>query len=313
MRVIFCGTPEIAVPSLRSLAEIAEIVGVVCQPDRPAGRGMRLTPPPVKVEAITRGWEVFQPLKVRDGTLSDWMRARNADFSLVIAYGRILSADALNSTRLGCLNLHASILPEYRGAAPIQRALMDGKSETGVCLMQMDEGMDTGPVLTERRLQIAPEDNAGSLAEKLGDLAAAITREELPRFMNGELCAIAQDHGRASYAPPLSKEDAVLDFRRPTSHLIAHVRGLSPRPAASCFLDDARTKRFKLSKVMAFAGEISLMPGQVEQREDQLLIGSSDGALVVIEAQLEGKNKQSGQDLLRGRALRPGMTLTGTA
>lgn len=311
MRVIFCGTPEIAVPSLRSLAEIAEVVGVVCQPDRPAGRGMRLTPPPVKVEAIDQGFEVYQPLKVRDGTLAEWMRQRHADFALVIAYGRILTAEALNSTRLGCLNLHASILPEYRGAAPIQRVLMDGKSETGVCLMQMDEGMDTGPVLSERRLQIAPEDDAGSLAEKLGQLAATITKEDLPRFMNGELRAVAQDHARASYAPPLSKQDAVLDFHHPTSHLVAHVRGLSPRPGASCFLDETRTARFKLYKVRAFEAALTLPPGQVHEQDGQLVIGSADGALLVVEGQLEGKNKQSGADLLRGRVLRPGMRLTG--
>jgi methionyl-tRNA formyltransferase len=192
VRTIFCGTPEIAVPSLLALSEISEIVGVVCQPDRPAGRGMRLTPPAVKVAAERASWEVFQPTKMRDGSLARWMSDKRADLALVIAYGRILTADTLCAPRLGCLNLHASLLPRYRGAAPIQRALMNGERETGVCLMQMDEGMDTGPVLACHGLTITPDDDAGTLTEKLGQLAATVTRTELPRFFRGELQPVPQ-------------------------------------------------------------------------------------------------------------------------
>jgi len=322
VRAIFCGTPEIAVPSLRALGEIAEIVGVVCQPDRPAGRGMKLSPPAVKVAAQAAGWEVYQPYKVRDGELERWMRDRHADLALVIAYGRILTSQVLSAPRLGCVNLHASLLPKYRGAAPIQRALMDGQEVTGVCLMQMDAGMDTGPVLTRRELPIEPSDDAGTLAEKLGQLAAAITREDVPRFFRDELHAQPQDHDQATYAPPLTKEDVVLDFRADSAKLVAQIRGLSPKPGAVCFYDEARTKRLKIARAEVVPqGQVKipgLRPGVVAtladvlgQVGDQLLVGTGDGSIMVREGQVEGKKPQTGAELLRGRAVSPGQQLFG--
>ena len=147
MRALFFGTPEIAVPALDALCEVADVVGVVCQPDRPAGRGMKLRPPPVKRRALERGLEVVQPTKIRRGPFVEWVQEKQADVALVIAYGRILRSNVLTAPRCGCMNLHASLLPRYRGAAPINWAVVGGESETGVCLMQMDEGMDTGPCL----------------------------------------------------------------------------------------------------------------------------------------------------------------------
>ena len=214
MKVVFCGTPEIAVPALDALAEIAEIPGVVCQPDRPSGRGLKLNAPAVKKRALEMGLEVYQPTKMRDGSLGRWMREKQADAALVIAYGRILTLDSLKAPRLGCVNLHASLLPLYRGAAPIQRVLMDGRAETGVCLMQMDEGMDTGPVLAEHRLPILHEDDAATLTEKLGRLAAEVTRQEVPRFLRGELTPRNQDHSLATHAPPITREDSPLDWSK---------------------------------------------------------------------------------------------------
>ncbi len=309
MRVVFCGTPEIAVPSLRALCGIAEVVGVVSQPDRPSGRGMKLTAPPVKVEALSRGLEVFQPTKVRDGTLARWMGDRNADFALVIAYGRILTKETLAAPERGCLNLHASLLPDYRGAAPIQRALMDGRDETGICLMQMDEGMDTGPVLARRALSIQADDDAGSLAQRLSILAAEVTREELPRFMNGELSATPQDHHLASYAPPLTHEETWLDFGRPASRLTHTVRGLAPRPGAVCLIPGDHPKRLKVLKARVSENHARLRPGEIGTEADGLLIGTADGALHVLQGQLEGKKAQSGSELLRGRAVQPGLIL----
>lgn len=322
VRAIFCGTPEIAVPSLLALGEIGEIVGVVCQPDRPAGRGMKLSPPAVKVAAQDAGWEVYQPHKVRDGTLEHWMRDRRADLAVVIAYGRILTPQVLSAPRLGCINLHASLLPQYRGAAPIARALMDGVDITGVCLMQMDAGMDTGPVLSRRELLIAQQDNAGTLAEKLGRLAATITTEDVPRFYRGELCAVPQDHERATYAPPLTKEDAVLDFRAGSAQLVARIRGLNPKPGAVCFYDAAQTKRLKIARaevVPQSHGQLpGLRPGVVAtladvfgEVGDQLLVGTGDGSIWVREGQVEGKKPQTGPELLRGRAVSPGQQLFG--
>jgi len=322
VRAIFCGTPEIAVPSLRALSEIAEIAGVVCQPDRPAGRGMKLTPPAVKVAAQAAGWQVYQPHKVRDGALERWMLDQHADLALVIAYGRILTQEVLSAPRLGCVNLHASLLPLYRGAAPIQRALMDGVDVTGVCLMQMDVGMDTGPVLARRELPIASEDDAGSLAEKLGQLAAAITREEVPRFVAGQLHPEQQDHSRATYAPPLTKEDASLDFGRSSAQLVAHIRGLSPRPGAVCFYDAAQTKRLKITRATPVPraqlsasglgpGVVAALPDTSGKVGDQLVLGTADGGIVVHEGQVEGKKPQTGAELLRGRAVSPGQQLFG--
>lgn len=318
MRVIFCGTPEIAVPSLLALGQIAEIAGVVCQPDRPAGRGMKVLPPAVKIAADELQLEVFQPTKMRDGSLAAWMRERSADLALVIAYGRILTADTLSAPRLGCVNLHASLLPKYRGAAPIQRALMDGDTETGVCLMQMDEGMDTGPVLARHVLSIAPEDDAGTLAEKLGQLAATVTREDLPRFFRGELHASPQEHSRATHAPPITKADTLLDFARPSTRIVAQVRGLSPKPGAVCFLDEALSKRFKILRATSrpasplLGAELGdLSPGVVSAHGTELVIGTGSGALVVLEGQMEGKKQQSGAELLRGRAVVPGQQLFG--
>lgn len=185
MRAIFFGTPDIAVPSLEALREVAEVVAVVCQPDRPAGRGLELRAPPVKERALALGFEVVQPEKVKTPEFAAWVEARKADVALVIAYGRILPKAVLEGPRRGCMNLHASLLPRYRGAAPIQWAIVRGETETGVCLMQMDEGMDTGPVFTRRAIPIGRDETAGELGGRLGRLAAELVREDLPRAVAG--------------------------------------------------------------------------------------------------------------------------------
>ncbi len=308
MRAIFCGTPEIAVPSLEALAEIADIVGVVCQPDRPAGRGMRLRPPAVKVRALERGLDVHQPVKVRDGSLAEWMRNKDADLALVIAYGRILTAETLLAPRLGCVNLHASLLPEFRGAAPIQRAIMAGKTETGVCLMQMDEGMDTGDVLACRAVPIDPVDNAGTLAVKLAETAARLTRDEIPRFFRGELAAKPQDHVYATHAPPITKEDTKLNLNSPATDLVNQVRGLAPRPGAACDLSRVgeETRRLKVLQARVFSDGPSLDPGEVRWEGTHLVVGTADGSIEILSAQPEGKKPQGPVDLKNGRVLLDG-------
>ena len=307
MRAIFFGTPEIAVPSLKALAEIAEIVGVVCQPDRPGGRGMKMQMPAVKSCAVSLGCDVFQPTRVRDGTLSDWVRKRAPDFALVIAYGRIFSLDTLTSPRLGCLNLHASILPELRGAAPIQRALMEGKTETGVCLMQMDEGMDTGDVLACRKLAIHDSDNAGTLSARLGELAAVVTSEEIPRFVRGELSPHKQDHTRATYAPPLTKEEARLTFHLPPLALVNRIRGLAPRPGAWCEIKGKNGgSRLKVQEARVWEDNGPWAPGRVQWLGGNLLVGAQGGALQILLAQPEGKKVLSPEELKNGRVLSDG-------
>lgn len=308
MKVIFCGTPEIAVPSLNALVEICDVVGVVCQPDRPSGRGMKLRPPAVKARALELELPVFQPTKMKDGSLAAWIREKDADAALVIAYGRILTLESLQAPRLGCVNLHASLLPEYRGAAPIQRVLMDGKSETGVCLMQMDEGMDTGDVLACHRLGIEQDDNAGTLAVKLGELAAKVTRTEMPRFLRGDLSSTPQDHESATHAPPIGKADQPLSFKRTAEELCHQVRGLAPRPSATTHIERENEAPRRLKVLSATLSDLPLQlgPGEVAAEQGRLVVGTRNGLLEIVTAQVEGKKPQSGRDLLNGRVLREG-------
>lgn len=312
MKVIFCGTPEIAVPALEALAEIAEIPGVVCQPDKPSGRGLKLKPPAVKKRALEMGLEVHQPTKMRDGSFAEWMREKDADLALVIAYGRLLTEDTLRAPRLGCVNLHASLLPLYRGAAPIQRAIMDGQSETGVCLMQMDAGMDTGPVLAEHRLSIGDQETASELAVRLGQLAADVTRQELPRFVAGELTVREQEHARATHAAMISRDDSPINWQHGAKEIGQQIRGLAPRPGATCAIQspDGSVKRLKLLKSQLSQLPLKLAPGEVGAEQGHLLIGTGNGLLEVLEAQLEGRKASSGRDLLNGRALVPGTLLS---
>src|SRR5689334_20250065 len=192
MRAVFFGTPELAVPSLRALSEVSEVVGVVCQPDRPAGRGLELRQPAVKRVALELGLTVYQPEKVRTGELANWLLERDLDVALVLAYGRILPKPVLEAPRRGCVNLHASLLPRYRGAAPIQWAIVRGEQQTGISLMQMDEGLDSGPVYSRHEIGIGPDETGAELAARLSELAAQVVRADLARVVKGELRAEAQ-------------------------------------------------------------------------------------------------------------------------
>lgn len=272
---------------------------------------MKLHQPAVKSRALALGFEVYQPEKVRDGSLAKWMREKNADLALVIAYGRILTAETLKAPRLGCVNLHASLLPEFRGAAPIQRALMAGKTETGVCLMQMDEGMDTGDILSCHKMPILPEDDAGTLAAKLAEVAATVTREELPRFIRGELSAQKQDEKRATYAPPIGKEDTRLHWDRSPEEIVGQVRGLSPRPGASCFVArQGETPRLlKILSARVWSTPESLPAGRVLWASKHLLVGTAGLPVEILLAQPEGKKPQRAADLRNGRVLLEGDTL----
>jgi len=270
---------------------------------------MQLKAPAVKVRALELGIDVYQPEKVRDGSLARYLEERAADFALVIAYGRILDERVLRAPRLGCVNLHASLLPLYRGAAPIQRALMDGQRETGVCLMQMDAGMDTGPVLATHRLNITDSDGAGSLFEKLGHLAAEVTRVELPRFVRGELSAVEQDHASATHAPPIGRADTWLDPERPAEELAHRVRGLSPRPGARIEIErgDVAPRNLRIARAHAEPGTLPV--GRVQVSGGRLLVGTGQGHLVIDEAQLEGRKQLPARDLISGRALQDGDVL----
>jgi methionyl-tRNA formyltransferase len=307
VRTVFFGTPAVAVPALRALAESSTVAGVVCQPDRPAGRGLGLHEPEVKVAARELGLDVYQPAKVRTGELADWVTVRRAEVAVVMAYGRILPRAVLDAPAHGCINLHASLLPRYRGAAPIQWAIMRGETETGITLMQMDDGMDTGPIYTQRIVPIGPDETAGELAARLAELAARVVREDVARVIGGELRGGPQAHDRATYAPPLTRDDARIDWARPAAELHDQVRGLAPQPGAFTLVG-GRVLRVLAARVVSH--ETQGAPGQVSiTPQRQIYVHTSSRTLEVLLGQVEGRKVLDASSLVNGRALSNGTML----
>jgi methionyl-tRNA formyltransferase len=289
---------------------------------------MKLHEPPVKVAARELGLEVYQPLKVRTGELEAWLRERKPDVAVVLAYGRILPPPVLSAPRLGCINLHASLLPRHRGAAPIQWAILEGDRETGISLMQMDEGMDTGPVFTTRVISISDRTTAGELTEALAELAATLIREDLPRACAGEFALRAQDHARATHAPPIEREHTLLDFTTSALSLARRVRAFAPQPGAQTSLGGKLFKVLEATPAgeldasatapvegaptegLAGAAPASPLPGTVCVGDDhRVFIVTGDGHLELHRAQLEGRKPLPIRDLVNGRALTSGMVL----
>lgn len=304
-RAAFMGTPAFAVPCLEALFDVADVVLVVTQPDKPQGRGLTLTPPPVKVLAQERGVPVIQPTKVRDGVLRDELLRLKLDFALVVAYGRILPEDVLSAPRLGCVNVHGSLLPRFRGAAPIQWAVIDGHEETGVCLMQMDAGMDTGPELARRALRIKENETSGALAERLSQLSGTLIREELPRFVRGELRAVPQPSEGVSHARMLEKNDGALDFTQPAQAVHNRVRGVSPWPGAFTALHGRRIK-VHVTRVLEREGQHGTPGSVVSADAGGIVVACGQGLVRIDELQAEGKKKMSAGVYLAGHPLKPG-------
>lgn len=306
-RALFFGTPQIAVPSLEALASVADVVAVVCQPDRPAGRGLALAAPPVKERALALGLPVAQPAKIRTPEFAAWAVEQRPDFALVIAYGRILPKAILEAPRRGCLNLHASLLPKYRGAAPITWAIARGEVETGISLMQMDEGCDTGPVFTQHSIPIGAEMTADELTVELGQLAAAVVRGDVVRAALGEIESTPQESALATQAPLLQKEDGLIDWSRDMQSLHDHVRAMTSWPGAFTHAGG------KLLKVLATqrGGETAAAPpGTVVVADKRAVeVACGRGTLRLLRAQLEGKKPLSAPELVSGRALSSGMVL----
>ena len=309
-RALFFGTPDFAVPCLDALAKIADIVCVITQPDRPKGRGLELAPPPVKVRAMALGVPVLQPVKVRTPEFAAELRALDAELAVVVAYGRILTRAVLDAPRRGCLNVHGSLLPRWRGAAPIQWAIASGDAETGVCLMQMDEGLDTGPVLARRALPIGPNETAGELAERLSQLGAQLLTEELPRYLAGLLGAVPQADAGMTLAPILEKTHGAIDWSKRAQQAHDLVRGMTPWPGAYTRLAAGATLKVHATHVTADAG-MSAAPGTVlhADRASGLVIACGEGALALDAVQPEGKRRMATTDYLAGRALGVGDVL----
>jgi methionyl-tRNA formyltransferase len=307
MRSIFFGTPELAVPSLDALADVSEICGVVCQPDRPVGRGLALTAPPVKVRALERELEVVQPTKLKTGELAEWVRSKNADVALVIAYGRILPPDVLAATGKGFVNVHASLLPRYRGAAPITWAIVRGEAETGVTLMLLDAGMDTGPMLDRFVIPILPDETAGELSVRIAALGALAVRTHLARFVAGELVATPQDSSLATLAPMLDKKDGLIDWSHAARRVHDHVRGMNPWPGAFTTLQ-GKTVKVHATQVSPLA-RAGAVPGEVIGADKSRVLvacGDAGRSSELVRVQLEGKKAVRAADWHMGRGVKEG-------
>jgi methionyl-tRNA formyltransferase len=308
MRAVFFGTPQIAVPALHALTQVAEVAAVVCQPDRPSGRGLKVAPPPIKEAATQLGLDVHQPTKVRTGELATWLREKHADVALVMAYGRILPGDVLAAARRGAMNLHASLLPKYRGAAPINWAIVRGEAETGISLMQMDEGLDTGPVYSRHVLPILATETAGSLAERIATLAASVVHSDLAAAVEGRLQAEPQDEALASHAPLIEREHLRIDWGRPALDIARLIRGMSPRPGAFTLLGD-KTLRVLDARPEAGPMPPGAAPGTLSVLGKRVLAATGSGQLELLVAQVEGKKALSAADLINGRVLVEGAVL----
>ncbi|HXU72773.1 MAG TPA: methionyl-tRNA formyltransferase [Polyangia bacterium] len=305
LRVVFMGSPEFAVPCLDALLATENVVAVVTQPDKPAGRGLGLQPPAVKVRALAAGVPVMQPTSVRKPPFLDELRALAPDVCVVVAYGKILPPEVLAAPKHGCLNVHASLLPKYRGAAPIQWAIIRGERETGVTLMQMDAGMDTGDMLAKRTLAIDEWVTAGQLHTRLAPLGAELLVEGLAKLTAGTLVREKQDDAAATMAPMLTKETGRVDFAAGARVVRDLVRGCDPWPTAYTSLGGEPLKLFR-AKVVSGRGAPGVVIGA---DRDGLLVGCGDDAIAFAELQLPGKRRMASAALLAGRPMPVGTKL----
>ena len=305
MRVLFIGTGEIGLPVLRWLRanDAHELVGVVTQPDKPVGRDQRIQAPPIKAAIAETDIPVLQPWRIKHEEATAEIRALQPELIVVMAYGQILPRAVLEIPTIACLNLHASLLPKHRGAAPIQAAILAGNSETGITVMYMDDGLDTGDILLQSRLAIAPDETGGSLHDRLAELAPAALAEALELLQSGTAPRGPQDSAEATYAPKLEREHGLIDWSESAEVIARKIRAYDPWPGAYALLRDDKGRERKLKIFGATtvcadrvaAGDIVLTP-------DGLMIGTSDGALRLGDVQLEGKKRMSASDLLRGHS-----------
>ena len=306
MRLAFMGTPEFAVPSLAELiASGHEIVAVYSQPPRPKGRGQKLTPSPVHAFAESMGLPVFTPESMKTAEAIGIIESLDLDAACVVAYGQILKPAVLDAPRLGCFNLHGSLLPRWRGAAPIQRAIMAGDSQTGVQIMRMSEGLDEGPVLLGEVMDIRPDDTAASLSERMAHVGAGLWSRALAAIERGGATETAQA-GEPTYARKITPAEARIDWTRPAAEVDAHVRGLSPFPGA-WFEAPSETGPVRIKALLSTLADGAGAPGAV--LDDALTVACGSGAVRLIRVQREGKAAQSAEEMLRGFSLPAGTVL----
>lgn len=298
MRILFFGTPDFAVASLRQLVSSDEgVVSVVTQPDRPKGRGQRPTPSPVKVEASKRGIPTLEPNNPREPSFVRRVEELTPDLICVVAYGHILSKDVLDIPPLGAIGLHPSLLPKYRGAAPINWALIRGESVTGLTTFFMDEGMDSGEIVLQREVEIGDEENAGELSERLSHIGAGLLSETVGLIRKGDPPRSPQDSSKATNAPKIGKEDCLIRWDRGVDEVRNLIRGLSPKPAAHTIFRDRRVKVLRAS---VSSIDTSSTPGEIVENAGNLSVACGEGILLIQEVQLEGKRKLNIADFING-------------
>jgi methionyl-tRNA formyltransferase len=299
MRILFMGTPEFAVPSLEALLRSDDqVVGVVSQPDRPKGRGHQLVAPPVKLVAERAGIPILQPLKIRTPEFLQALSAWQPDLIAVAAYGRILHTPILRLPPMGCVNVHGSLLPKYRGAAPVQWAVINGETETGITTMLMDEGMDTGPMLLQEKLDISRDDTAGTLAPRLAELGGRLLVDTIAQLKAGTLMPKKQDDGQATLAPLLKKEDGLIDWTMSATLLANRVRGLSPWPGAYTFFGE---ERWNIWKAVSNEGMTTDKPGTIVAVNKQaIVVATGSGLLDIREIQTANSKRMSVGQFLAG-------------
>jgi methionyl-tRNA formyltransferase len=293
--VVFMGSPDFALPTLTALSKEYNVLGVVTQPDRAAGRGRELKPPPVKRLAQELNIPVIQPVKLREPEAIEQLRLWSPDLIVVAAFGQILRKEVLELPPHGCINVHASLLPRWRGAAPINAAILHGDEETGVTIMKMDVGLDTGPMLSQRSIRLAPDDTAGAAFEKLSHLGAELLLETLPPYLAGTLQPVPQPDEGMTYAPMIKKEEGQLDFTRPAKELERRIRAFNPWPGAFMGFEGSL---LKIHRAHVQGGEAEA--GQQLVTRDQPAVGTGSGILVLDEVQPAGKKAMSGKSFLAG-------------
>ena len=308
MRVIFMGTPDFAVGTLEAIIEAGhEVVLVVTQPDKPKGRGNTVVFPPVKECALSHGIEVFQPQKIRLEENVENLRKYNPEIIVVAAFGQLLPKSILDMPKYGCINVHASLLPKYRGAAPIQWSILNGDEYTGVAIMRMDVGMDTGDMITKAQVRIEADETGGSLFDKLAGVGAQLCVDTMKLIEEGKADYIPQDHEQATHVSMISKELGDIDWNRSAKEIERLIRGLNPWPSAYTRLDG---KTFKIWKAMVLEENTKCTPGQiVKVTKDSLHVQTSDGVLALLEVQLEGKKRMPIDAFLRGYQVEEGNCL----
>lgn len=295
MRIIFMGTPEFSVPALRALAAEHKIVAVYCQPPRPAGRGQQLRPSPVQAAAEALGLMVRHPLSLKTPEAQADFAALKADVAVVVAYGLLLPQAVLDAPSHGCLNIHASLLPRWRGAAPIHRAIMEGDTETGICIMQMEAGLDTGPVLLREATVIGAQETTQDLHDRLSDLGAQMITRALERL--SELTPEVQSDEGVTYARKIDKAEARIDWSLPADVVARRIRGLSPFPGAWCLMGEERLKALRATPVEGSGAPGEILPGE------GLIVACGEGAVALSHVQREGKKALPAAEALRGLSL----------